>query len=75
MIAVLAGIKRSNLDILGGAGFSGRLKRPLRFEISLTERQNKELGGMPVATVMYELKAENSERATVPKADRKTVYL
>jgi len=75
MIAVLAGIKRSNLDILGGAAFSGQLKRPLRLEISLTERQNKELGGMPVATVMYELKAENSEQATVPKADRKTVYL
>lgn len=75
MIAVLAGIKRSNLDILGGAGFSGQLKRPLRLEISLTERQNKELGGMPIATVMYELRAENSEKAKVPKADSKTVYL
>ena len=75
VIAVLAGIKRSNLDVLGGAGFSGELKRPLRLEISLAERQNKELGGIPVATVMYQLKAENSEKFKVPKADSKTVYL
>ena len=74
MIAVLAGVNRSNLDILGGAGFSGQLMRPLRLEISLDERQNQELGGMAKATVRYELKAERSERNLVPKVDSKTIY-
>jgi hypothetical protein len=74
MIAVLAGVNRSNLDILGGAGFSGQLKRPLRLEISLDERQNQELGGMAAATVRYELKAERPERTRVPKIDSKTIY-
>lgn len=44
VIAMLAGIKRPNLDMLGGAGFSGQLARPLRLEISLTEPQAKKPG-------------------------------
>ena len=46
--------------ILDGAGFSSQLKRPLKLEISLDERQDQELGCIAAATVRYELKTERN---------------
>lgn len=75
LIAVLAGIKRSTLDVLGGAGFSGQLKRPVRLDILLNEKWKEDRGGPKTATVVYELKMEGAGRWVIPSADGRTVYL
>lgn len=36
--SVLAGIDRSGIDMLNGSGFSGELRKPVRLEISVSER-------------------------------------
>lgn len=75
LIAVLAGIKRSTLDMLGEAGFSGDLRRPVKLDVSVGERRGGEVGGMPVATVLYELKAEGLDKSALPRAHGSTIYL
>ncbi|KAJ9612129.1 hypothetical protein H2200_003726 [Cladophialophora chaetospira] len=75
LIAVLAGIKRSTLDVLGGAGFSGELKRPVRLDVSVGEKRVQEVGGRSVATVSYELRAEGKEGSALPRTHGSVVYL
>lgn len=76
LVSVLAGVKKSSLQMLGGAAFSGNLTRPIKMQISFAEHEDRTSYDEPATAISYELKLERViDKYVVPKADHKTLYM
>jgi hypothetical protein len=74
LIAVLAGIARSTLGILAGAGFSGVLQKPVKLEIWVAGSPEKEHGEHEDLFLNYNLAEECADGHSVQKARAKIMY-
>ena len=55
LVSLLAGVSRDSLDLLRGAAFSGKLRRPVRIRILKVDRDDEGPHGHREASIDYEL--------------------
>lgn len=73
LIATLAGVQRSSLDILGGAGFSGEVNQPISLQIQEQKCTEEEVSSKTDIKIKYVLSTENTRERQF-KIDKATVY-